>query len=140
MSTEQSKAVVRRWFSELINKNDPALADELIDASYVNHFLPPGHTGPEAEKYIINMFFSAFPDLQGTLEDLVAEGDRVALRITWRGTNTGSLMGMPPTDKPVSFGVINILRVANGKIAENWAQVDMLGLMQQLGAVPAPGQ
>jgi predicted ester cyclase len=137
MSAEQSKAIVRRWFAEMINSNNLGIADELIDAHYVNHFIP-GQTGPEAERQIMNMFFGAFPDLVGTIDDLFAEGDRVCVRLTWRGTNSGSFNGMPPTNKLVAFGTTNIFRVANGKIAENWPQVDMMGLMQQLGAIPTP--
>ena len=137
MSTEQNKTIIRHWFAELINKNNLALADELVDTNYVNHFLPPDQTGPEAEKHIMTLFFSAFPDLQGTVEDLLAEGDKVAVRITWRGANTGNFMGMPPTNKQVAFTSINIFRLVNGKIAENWPQIDMMGLMQQLGVIPA---
>lgn len=140
MSAEQNKAIVRRWCTEMINQNHLALADELIDASYVNHFFPSEQTGPEVEKQITSMFYSAFPDLQGTIEDLFAEGDRVAVRLTWRGTNRGSFNGMPPTGKPVAFGTTVIFRLVNGKIAENWPQVDMMGLMQQLGAIPTPEQ
>lgn len=139
MSAEHNKATVRRWFAEMINTNNAGIADELIDAHYVNHFLP-GQTGPDVERQIMTLFFSAFPDLQGTIEDLFAEGDRVAVRLTWRGTNSGSFNGMPPTNKKVAFGTTNIFRLVNGKIAENWPQVDMMGLMQQLGAIPAPGQ
>ena len=139
MSAEQNKVVVRRWFDEFINKNNMALAEELIDPNYVNHFLPPdAGKGPEAEKQIMTMFFSAFPDLKGTVEDLFAEGDRVAVRIIWRGSNTGSFMGMPPTGKQAAFATTNIFRVSDNKIAENWPQVDMMSLMQQLGAIPTP--
>ena len=139
MSAEQNKAVIQRWFDEFINKNNMALAEELIDTNYVNHFLPPdAGKGPQAEKQIMVMFFSAFPDLQGTIEDLFAEGDKVAVRIIWRGANTGSFMGMPATGKQVTFASNNIFRAANGKITENWPQVDIMGLMQQLGAIPTP--
>jgi predicted ester cyclase len=139
MTTEQNKAIVRRWFAEMINTNNAGIAEELIHPRYVNHFLP-GQTGPGAEKQIMTLFFSAFPDLQGTIEDLFAEGDRVAVRLVWRGTNSGSFNGMQPTHKQVAFGTTNIFRLVDGKIAENWPQVDMMGLMQQLGAIPAPGQ
>lgn len=137
MSAEQNKAIVRRWFAEMISTNNAGIAEELIDAHYVNHFMP-GLTGPDVEKQIMTMFFSAFPDLVGTIEDLFAEGDRVAVRLTWRGTNSGSFNGMPPTNKQVAFGTTNIFRVVNGKIGENWPQVDLMGLMQQLGAIPTP--
>ncbi len=139
MSAEQNKTVIQRWFDEFINKNNVALADELIDPNYVNHFLPTdAGKGPQAEKQIMDMFFSAFPDLQGNIEDLFAEGDKVAARIIWRGANSGSFMGMPSTGKQVAFASNNIFRVANGKITENWPQVDIMGLMQQLGAIPTP--
>ena len=136
MSSEQNKAIVQRWFAEMINTNNLGIAEELIDTHYVNHFLP-GQTGPDVERQIMTLFFSAFPDLQGTVEDLFAEGDRVAVRLMWRGTNSGSFNGMPPTDKQVAFSTTNIFRLVNGKIAENWPQVDMMGLMQQLGAIAA---
>ncbi|MBX3086012.1 MAG: ester cyclase [Anaerolineae bacterium] len=139
MSAEQNKAIVRRWFAEMINTNNAGIAEELIDTHYVNHFIPD-QTGPAVEQQIMTMFFSAFPDLEGTIEDLFAEGDRVCVRLIWRGTNHGSFNGMPPTGKYVAFGTTNIFRVVNGKIAENWPQVDMMSLMQQLGAIPAPGQ
>lgn len=139
MSTDQNKSIIRGWFDEFINKNNPTLAEQYIDATYVNHFFPAdGPTGPEAEQQIMGMFFSAFPDLKGTIEDIFAEGDKVAARIIWRGTNTGNLMGIPPTGKSAVFASNNIFRLANGKIAENWPQVDMMGLMQQLGVAPTP--
>ena len=139
MSAEQNKALVRRWFAEMISTNNLGIADELIDAHYVNHFLP-GQTGPEVERQIMTLFFGAFRDLVGTIEDIFSEGDRVCVRLTWRGTNNGSFNGMPPTNKKVAFGTTNIFRVLNGKIAENWPQVDMMALMQQLGAIPTPQQ
>jgi steroid delta-isomerase-like uncharacterized protein len=137
MATEQNKIVIRRWFDDVINKNNMEMAEELIDANYINHFLPPDSVkGPQAEQQIMVMFFSAFPDLQGTIEDLFAEGDKVAVRIIWSGTNTGSFMGRPATGKLVAFASNNIFRVESGKITENWSQVDMMTLMQQLGALP----
>ena len=71
--------------------------------------------------------------------DVVAEGDRVVIRKTFRGTQTGEFMGMPPTGKSISVGVIDIFRIAGGKIVEHWGLADMMGMMQQLGAMPAPG-
>ena len=84
------------------------------------------------------MLRSAFPDLNATIEDMVAEGDKVAIRITWKGTQKGDFMGVPPTGKSVSFGVMDIVRVAEGKCVEHWGETDFMGLMQQLGAIPAP--
>ena len=82
---------------------------------------------------------SAFPDFKATIDDLVAEGDKVVIRQTWTGTHKGEFMGVPPTGKSVSFGVIDILRIAGGKVVEHWGLMDSMSLMQQLGASPTPG-
>ena len=86
------------------------------------------------------MLRSGIPDFKATIDDVVAEGDRVVIRMTFRGTQTGEFMGMPPTGKSISVGVIDIFRIAGGKIVEHWGQMDSMGMMQQLGAIPAPGQ
>jgi predicted ester cyclase len=85
-------------------------------------------------------FMAAFPDGQTTTEDLIAEGDRVVERYSFRGTNTGSFLGAPPTGRPVQSSSISIYRIANGKIVEHWGENDVIGVMQQLGLMPAPGQ
>ena len=77
---------------------------------------------------------------KATIDDIVAEGNKVVIRQTWSGTQKGEWMGMPPTGKSVSFGVIDIIRIADGKFVEHWGQMDSMGMMQQLGAVPAPGE
>jgi predicted ester cyclase len=87
------------------------------------------------------MLRSAFPDLNATVEDIVAEGDKVVVRQTWTGTHTGGdFMGVPPTGRTVPIGVIDIIRIAGGKFVEHWGQMDAMGMMQQLGAMPTPGQ
>jgi predicted ester cyclase len=86
------------------------------------------------------MFRTAFPDLHGTIEDQIAEGDKVVMRMTYRGTHQGELMGIPATGKPVTMTFISINRIAEGKIAEGWVNFDALGMMQQLGVIPVPGQ
>jgi steroid delta-isomerase-like uncharacterized protein len=88
-------------------------------------------------KLLMAVFTSAFPDLQLTTEDLVAEGEKVAIRNTWRGTHQGAFQGVPPTGKYVTFTGTDLFRVEGGKIAEQWADLDALGLLQQLGAIPA---
>jgi steroid delta-isomerase-like uncharacterized protein len=142
MSTEQNKALVRRWIEEAINKQNLALVDELFTSDYVNHYFPPGlPQGPEGEKIFSSGFFTAFPDGSMTIENLLAEGDQVAVRWIYSGTHTGPLMtpggALPPTGKKFSAQGVNIFRIAGERIAENWASFDMLGLLQQLGAVPA---
>lgn len=141
MSTEQNKALVRR-LEEVFNRGNISLVDELFAPDFVEHEeLPPGiPPGREAVKQLTTMFRSAFPDFKATIDDIVAEGDKVVIRQTWSGTHKGEFMGVPPTGKSVSFGVIDIVRIAGGKLVEHWGQMDNMGMMQQLGAIPTPGQ
>ena len=141
MSAEENKATVRRWIEEVINKQDVALIDELFAPDYVNHMAPPGlPAGPQGEKLFSQMFFGAFPDSHMELVDVVAAGDRVAGRYTYSATHRGEFMGIPPTGKHFSVSGTNIIRLAGGKIAENWPSLDMLGIMQQIGVIRTPGQ
>jgi len=141
MSTEQNKALVRQLVEEFFNRGNTGLADTLLAPDFVEREeLPPGiPRDREGVKQLAALFRSAFPDFNVTIDDLVAEGDKVVLRATWSGTQKGEFMGVPPTGKRVSFGVIDILRIADGKFVEHWGQMDSMGMMQQLGAVPAPG-
>lgn len=140
MPAEENKTIVCRVMDEAWNQGNLAAIDELYAADYVDH--APGHGGPgrEGVKRTIQMFRSAFPDLRGTLEDLIAEGDKVAFRYTAAGTHQGDLMGIAPTGKRVSMDGIAIVRIANGKIMEGWGGFDALGLLRQLGAVSIGGQ
>jgi len=144
MSTEQNKTIVRRYYLEVFDKGNLALANEIIDARYINHGTdaPPGGwpRGPEGTRAIVTTYRGAFPDLRYTIEDQSAEGDKVVTRWTAHGTNTGSLMGMPPTNKPAVVTGISIEQIANGKITETWINFDALGMMQQLGVIPTPGR
>jgi steroid delta-isomerase-like uncharacterized protein len=87
---------------------------------------------------LAGMLRSAFPDFKATIEDILADGDKVVIRMTWTGTHKDEFMGIPATGKRMSIGVIDIIRVANGKGTEHWGQMDAMGMMQQLGAIPAP--
>jgi len=141
MSTEDNKALDRRGFEEVWNKGNLAVVDELNDANVVTHNPPgPPLRGTEAFKQFVLMYRSAFPDVQLTIEDQIAEGDKVVTRWTARGTHQGELMGIPPTGKQATVTGITVGRVANGKFVESWSNFDALGMMQQLGVVPAPGQ
>jgi predicted ester cyclase len=86
------------------------------------------------------MYLTAFPDLHLTIEDLIAEGDKVVDRQTARGTHQGTFMGIPPTGKQITVTAMNISRIVGGKIVEHWVELDTLGMLQQLGVVPMPGQ
>ncbi len=141
MSTEDNKALDRRGFEEVWNKGNLAVVDELNDANVVTHNPPgPPLRGTEAFKQFVLMYRRAFPDMQLTIEDQIAEGDKVVTRWTARGTHQGELMGIPPTGKQATVTGITVGRVVNGKFVESWSNFDALGLMQQLGVVPAPGQ
>jgi steroid delta-isomerase-like uncharacterized protein len=140
MSTEENTALVRRAV-EAFNRGDGDAVEELFAADYVDYdpsraALPPG---PEGVTQAWQMMRAAFPDLEATIDDLIAEGDRVAVRGHIHGTHDGELMGIPPTGKRVTIALIDINRIADGRLAERWAVVDMLGLLQQLGAIPTPG-
>ncbi len=139
MSAEENKAIVRRY-REIHNSNDLAGLDQIVDAHIVSHSGVPGMPpGLEGGKMVHNMFLSAFPDSQVTTDDLIADGDEVVERFTFRGTNKGSFMGAPPTGKQVTATGMSVFRIANGKIVEHWGENDSLGVMQQLGLVPMPG-
>ncbi len=140
MSVEQNKAVRRRFFEEVVNQGNLALVDELLSPDFVDHSGMFGAPGREGARQGWAAFHAAFASFHSTLEDLIAEGDKVVQRFTARGTHTGEWMGIPATGKQVEVTGMAIHRIAGGKIAENWANMDMLGFMQQLGLVPAPGQ
>ena len=143
MSTEDNKALVRRFFQEFWNQKNLAIADELLAANFVDHTpgSPPGlPPGPEGFKQFASVYFTAFPDLRLTIEEMVAEGDEVVTRWTSHATHSGNFIGIPPTGKSTSITGITINRIVEGKAVETWTNFDMLGLLQQLGVVPAPGQ
>ena len=141
MSAEDNKALVRRFVDEVQSGGNIDLIDEVCSPGFVNHSAPPGIPADrEGVKIVTAMFRGAFPDSYFTLEDMVAEGDKVATRKTFHGTHGGDFMGMPPTGRVVSMGLIDIVRVSDGRVVEHWAMGDSLGLMQQLGVIPQTGQ
>ncbi len=140
MSPDENKALARRWFEDGFNAHNLAIMDELFAPDFVEHtpYGPPTQ-GREVAKQGIGGAFAAMPDLRLTVEDVIAEGDKVTVRFVTTGTQTGDLMGIPATGKAVTTTTIEILRFEDGKIAENWMESDTLGMMQQLGVIPAPG-
>ena len=141
MSVEQNKAIVRRFFDEVLNQKDFGTVDELCAENYVLNVPPnPMIRGQEGLKQFLNTLFTALPDIHYTVEDMVAEGDKVAVRWTCCGTHKGEYMNIAPTLKEITVTGIHILRIASGKMEEDWANVDFLGMMQQLGVIPPPGQ
>jgi steroid delta-isomerase-like uncharacterized protein len=141
MPVEANKAIVRRWMEEVWNRGNLAVLDELIGPDYVLHGAadPDAPRGPEGAKQITAAFRAAFPDMRGTIDDLIAEGDKVVCRWTAQATHQGSFAGVPPTQRPVTFSGIEIVRIAEGRIAEGWDEVDIAGILDQIGAAPASG-
>jgi steroid delta-isomerase-like uncharacterized protein len=141
MSEEQNKKMLQRFVEEVLNQGNLDVMDELFAADGVTHALPPG-IPPNREGYrmFLRTLRVAFPDLHVQIEDMVAEGDKVVNRATGSGTMQGEFLGMPPTGQQATWPEIHIWRFAGDQIVEQWGQVDMLGLLQQLGAIPTPGQ
>ena len=140
MSAEGNKAIVRRFVEEVQNGGNLAVVDEVAAPDYVNHTSQAGvPANREGLKQLTAMFRRAFPDGRMTIEDMVAEEDRVATRKTFRGTHRGELMGIPPTGRAVAIQLIDIVRLADGKAVESWNAADDLGLLQQLGALAPLG-
>jgi len=137
MSVEQNKALGRRWVEEIWGKGNLAVIDEIYATNFIWNWAPPGVT-PDREGYkqIVTMNFAAFADVKCTLEDVIAEGDKVVVRWTWRGTHKGEYMGIAPTGKQVTLTGIGIVRIEGGKAIEEWGEMNMMGMMQQLGVVP----
>ncbi|MDQ3808887.1 MAG: ester cyclase [Chloroflexota bacterium] len=140
MSVEENKALVRRFF-EAFFANDAAALEEVTSQDVVYHTAPPGlSAGIQGYRELMAMYHGAFADLRLTIDDMIAEGDKVVTRFTGSGTHRGDFMGVAPTGKQAAAGAISIVRVAGGKVTEEWDQLDLLGLLQQLGAIPVPGE
>ena len=138
MTAETNKIVMHR-FLEFINTGSESLARELISPDAVFHVpgSPEPMRGPAGYLAIIGMMSGGFPDIQWTVEEMVAERDKVAARFTMRGTHQGTFFGVPPTGKTIAVQAMNIYRLSDGQFVEEHGQPDMLGLLQQIGAVPA---
>ena len=140
MSAEENKALVRRYFEAIDGTTDENMLDEFVAPDFVDHSPSPGCT-PDMEgmKAAYRMFVNATPGGTHSIEDMVAEDDKVVVRVSARGTHSGELFGIPASGQDFTCTGIAILRLANGKIVERWTEVDMLGALIQIGAVTPPG-
>lgn len=140
MSKEQNKADIRRFIEEVFHEGKLDVLDEVIAADYVEHVpLPPGFApGRDGLKQWVTALRAAFPDFRYRIDDMIAEGDKLAVRVTARGTHQGEFLGIPPTGRRVSWTEMHMPRIVGGKHVEHWANVDQLGLLRQLGAIPTP--
>jgi steroid delta-isomerase-like uncharacterized protein len=141
MSAEDNKALVSRYFHAAWNQGNPAVIDELFATNFQAHNpAVPNGGSREGFNQFNRVFRSAFPDLRISQDDVIAEGDQVVTRFTVHGTQQGELQGIPPTGKQMTITGMEIVRVSGGKIVEAWSEFDQLGMLQQLGVIPAPGQ
>jgi predicted ester cyclase len=141
MHTSDNKAVARRFFEDVINGSDLDRAGEFVTADYIEHQHLPGAGGAqgiEIAKRFLSIMRTGFPDFRFEIEDLIAEGNKVAARVSVSGTHRGELMGIAPTGKRVTACGIEIFRFRDSKMAEHWATFDALGMLQQIGVVPVP--
>ena len=140
MSTEDNKSLVRRYLDEVWQKGNVMAADEFLAPNYRRYLSPTAAPLDVAgQKQRLAGFRAAFPDIQITLEDIFAEGDRVAFRSTMRGTHQGAFLGLAPTGRAVTVSLVDVMRVENGRLVEHWGGPDLLNLAQQLGAVVSAG-
>ena len=138
MSTEQLKSAAKRFIEQGLNQKNMAEFDLYFSPYVINHSVPPNlPPGREGRKLYMSTFLTAFPDLQFRIDDMIAEGDKLVTRWTSTGTHLGDLMGIPPTGNSATVTGIAIDRFVNGQSVENWGVFDQMGLMQQLGVVPA---
>lgn len=136
MTLEQNKDVVRRFIEEVFAQASPEAADELTATDFTPHSWPGVEPGVESLKQAQQRIKAGLSDARMTIEDMVAEGDKVVVRLMSHARQTGEFMGLPASGKEYDISETHIFRVADGKVAEHWLNSDMLGLMQQLGAIP----
>ncbi|HEX8917032.1 MAG TPA: ester cyclase [Chloroflexota bacterium] len=137
---EANIALVRRFYEEIVNRQNTAILSDFIAPNFVDHIPHPlpvqPKVGHEAIRWFVETARTAVPDLQVDIEDVIAAGDKVVTRVLWHGTQQGRLLGADPTGKKVRFMGIDIARIANGKIVEHWGQIDVLRAIDQLGFMP----
>jgi len=141
MLTETNKAISRRFLEEVFGKGKLNVLDEIIAPDHVDSgpgTLPGLPTGPEGSKQLVTVYRNAFPDVHFTIDEQIAEGDKVVTRWTAHGTHQGELAGIPATGKSSTVTGIGVDRIVNGKIVESWGMFDQFGMMQQLGIIPTP--
>jgi steroid delta-isomerase-like uncharacterized protein len=143
VSTDENKAVVQRWFSDVVSRGDMTSLDEICAVCHpefemVRGVVQPAPQGIPGLKDLITSLRTAFPDLSATVEEQVAEGDKVVSRVTMSGTHQGEFMGIPATGKPFTIPGVSIWEVRDGQLISEWVTWDSMSMMQQLGLAPAP--
>jgi steroid delta-isomerase-like uncharacterized protein len=143
MSVEETNmAAIRLWLEEGWSKGNVDVADQMIAPGFKVHGAGGQviSSGPDGAKELVRIWRRAMPDGMMTIDDMFAENDLVVIRMTWRGTHLGEFYGTPASGKQITCTSIGIDRLENGKVVEGWGELDMLGMMQTMGAIPSPGQ
>ncbi len=139
MGVEENKATVRMFYDEVFNRGNLSVVDKTTAENFVDHTALPGMApGRHGAKQGFELLRAAFPDVHTTIDDIIAEGDKVVVRATMTGTHQGDFMGIPATGKPVKITGIDVVRFEHGQSVEHWGQWDTAALMQQLGVAPPP--
>ena len=139
MTTEEMKALNRRFYDEVFNEGNLDLLDELVADDFVEHEEFPGlPPGKEAVRAFATMLRDAFPDARFTIDDEIVEGDKIVTRSHLEGTHRGEFLGMPPTGLKINIQAIDIVRVRDGKAIDHWGVTDQMSMMQQLGVIEQP--
>ena len=134
--SERIKALARRWFEDLFSRGDLDAADEILSAAFVDHLPREEERGIEELKHYVSIYRTAFPDIEDTVEDVVAEGDKVVVRWRSRGTHQGELLGVSQTGRHVAFTGLRLFRIAGAVTAESWVSLADRGLQASLVALP----
>jgi steroid delta-isomerase-like uncharacterized protein len=136
MTVEHNKAVVRRFYIEVINQRQLERLPDLVTDDVVEHYAIPGQKpGIQGLQEFLRLVLAAFPDVQATIEELIGDGPFVVARLRFVGSHRGEFFGVPATNRPVAWSAIHMVRLADGRIAERWAMADVMGIMKQIGAL-----
>jgi len=138
MAAEENKVIARRFFEEILSRTNLSATEEIVSPEFIGYFPVGLIDGLDGVMNFVMMSSYAFPDLEYVPQDMVAEEDKVVVRWSAHGTHRGVFEGIAPTGKRISWTGISILRIADGKVVEDRASADLLGVLEQLGAVPAP--
>ena len=134
--SELNKTLARRWFEDLFSRGNHDAANEILSAEFVDHLPREEERDIEELKHYVTIYRTAFPDIQDTVEEIVAEADKVVVRWRSRGTHQGEFLGVAPTGRHVTFTGMRLFRIAENKIAESWVNIDERGLQEQLSTAP----
>ena len=140
-TNEEHEILLMRWFEELWNKKNYDIVQKLASQEYVDHGdgSRDGRKGPEVALETVRTWHAAFPDGRMSIEEIYTEGEKSVVRTTFRGSQNGDFYGIAPSEKKVAVSSVGIMRVLDGKLVESWGDLNTIGVMQQIGALPKPG-